>query len=209
VVSNIRDVTDRKRLEEQLKSAVEEQKALMIEMNHRVKNNLAILSSLIHLKQSELEGDVDLSNLSHQIDAVQLVHEKLCHSEQATSISLPEYLNDLLLSLFSSHNVEIDFDAQDLIVSSKMAVSLGLIVNEVATNALKYGFTDQSKALFELKGSVAAEKKSRYTSSILAMMKSSSDSDNSLPRTLSDSFMLMTWPEIGLFTLESSRSSKA
>ncbi|MCF7916105.1 MAG: PAS domain S-box protein, partial [Spirochaetaceae bacterium] len=94
------DIDDRKEAEEQIKESVKEKDFLMRELNHRVKNNLNMVSSLISLKDSETSQD--LSDIIHQIDAIGQVHEKLHHTQDVTHINFKEYIEDLLETVFAS-----------------------------------------------------------------------------------------------------------
>ncbi|MFW6208161.1 MAG: PAS domain S-box protein [Spirochaetota bacterium] len=138
---------------------LKEKDFLMQELNHRVKNNLNMISSLISLKDSETEAD--LSDLTHQIEAIGLIHEKLYQTDNVTEICCRDYFDDLLNSIFSSfttRQVRIEKDIADVFVPTKTAMSLGLIINEIATNAIKYGFNEKEGAVFSLK--MAQEKES-------------------------------------------------
>ncbi|MDZ7793229.1 MAG: sensor histidine kinase [Spirochaetia bacterium] len=133
------------------REALKEKDFLMKELNHRVKNNLAMVSSLISLKNFETE--IDLSDIQHQIEAIGLVHEKLYKTDSVTEINCVDYFDDLLNSIFSSfttRDVGIEKDIDDMYVSTKTAVSFGLIINEIATNAIKHGFTDKEEAVFTI-----------------------------------------------------------
>ncbi|MDZ7794222.1 MAG: response regulator [Spirochaetia bacterium] len=143
------DITEQKKLENELRQTVKEKDFLMKELNHRVKNNLNMVSSLITLKNDEIE--YDLSDLTHQIKAIGLIHEKLYQTESLTEICCRDYFDDLLNSIFSSfttRRVRIEKDIEDICVSTKTAMSLGLIINEIATNAIKYGFNEKEEAVF-------------------------------------------------------------
>ncbi|MFW5976169.1 MAG: sensor histidine kinase, partial [Alkalispirochaetaceae bacterium] len=143
------DVTDYREMEERLRDAVRSKDSLMRELNHRVKNNLNILSSLVSLK--ETESAADLSDIRLRIDAISLVHEKLREYDELRLISVREYLQDLLEALFSSltsREVRIVNEVEDIATGPDIAVPLGLIVNEVATNAIKHGFRPEEEARF-------------------------------------------------------------
>ncbi len=147
------DITERKRAEQALENALIEKERLMKELNHRVKNNLSLVASLIGLKESASDGDLDLSDLINQISAVGLMHEKLHASRDMTHTPLREYIRDLLATLFSSFSsagVEVDIDIDDINVPSAAAVPLGLITNEIATNAVKYGFSGNGSPRFSV-----------------------------------------------------------
>ncbi|MFW6343883.1 MAG: sensor histidine kinase [Sediminispirochaetaceae bacterium] len=132
-------------------SKIEQQDITLRESNHRIKNNLAIISSLINLKASSFDKDADLTDLSRQIDTISLLHEKLYKSEDTNSIRLRGYLEDLLESIFSSYGrAALEIEIEDISISSRKAVPLGLIVNEMATNAIKHGFNSKEEPRFSI-----------------------------------------------------------
>ena len=139
-----KDITNLEETEQRLKKTIEEKDFLMKEINHRIKNNLAMVSSLINLKDTSLGKSVDLSDLSNQIDAIRIVHEKLFQTEDVTRINVREYAEHLLETVlsFSGTPVEIENNVDAVKIHTRKAVSLGLIINEIATNAVKYGFRD-------------------------------------------------------------------
>lgn len=142
-----RDITERIKLERQ-------KDFLLHELNHRIKNNLALITSFINLKKSSLSPECDLSDILCQIDAVRIVHEKLYHSDIAGRINFKEYIEEFIGTVFDAYpalpvNVQLEMD--DISVGSKQAVSLGLIINEVATNAIKHGFKDNEPARFTVR----------------------------------------------------------
>jgi two-component sensor histidine kinase len=145
------DITEQRKAEKKISAASEEKDYLMKELNHRVKNNLLMVSSLIHLK--DMETEIDLSDIQHQINSISLIHEQLSQSENATEISCQNYFKALLDSIFSSFirgKVKIENRIEDLYLTTRTAVTLGLIINEIATNAIKHGFTDNENAVFSM-----------------------------------------------------------
>jgi PAS domain S-box-containing protein len=145
------DITEQKKAEEQLRKALQEKDDLMKELNHRVKNNLAMVSSLINLKEAADSGSVDLSDLRNQLRAIQYVHDKLSRTEGTLEMRVKDYIEDLLSFVFGSmaaKPVERHIEVQDLTVPEKIASPLGLIINEIATNAVKHGFVAEKPARF-------------------------------------------------------------
>ena len=136
------DITERKVAQQQLEGALEEKSALMAEMNHRIKNNLTMIVSLIRLKTRQGDGRDDLSDIQRQIDAIRIVHEKLHESTDVTSVVLQPYLDQLLGTIFESfadQPIHASVRAAGLSLPSRAATVIGLIVNELATNAIKHG----------------------------------------------------------------------
>jgi PAS domain S-box-containing protein len=147
------DITRIVESEAQLQQALEKKDLLMRELNHRVKNNLLIVSSLISLKDRELAPSVSISDIAAKVDAIRLLHETLQYSEDVSSVPLGPYLRDLLTNVFSggSHPVETVVSIGEDAVSSQVAVTLGLIVSELATNAVKHGFVPGAAAKFAIR----------------------------------------------------------
>ena len=147
-----RDITEQKRLTTQLENTVQEKELLLKELNHRIKNNLAMVSSLIGLKSLSLHDTVDLTDIEHQIDAIRIVHEKLSQQESFTDISIKDYIQDLLASVFSlaATSIQTGCECIDDSIPTKKAVTIGLIINEIATNTVKYGIPAEEEAQFTL-----------------------------------------------------------
>jgi two-component system, sensor histidine kinase PdtaS len=142
------DTTERHQMEDQIKQALIEKEILMKEMYHRVKNNLAMVSSLINLHRGNEENEKSrnrLEELRNQINSIALIHEKLYHREDNSAMDFRKYVEDIVASLFfgyKSNKVKIKLDIQDIFLDISTSIPLGLIVNELTTNALKYGFTN-------------------------------------------------------------------
>jgi len=142
IIGFLFDITDQKQIQRQLEDLVEKNELLMQEMNHRVKNNLLMVRSLIHL--TEAESGIDLSDLAHQVTSISLVHELLHESETTEKINIRSYLGRILESIFpphGSHHVVVENNIASADFSPKAAGVVGLIVNEAATNAAKHAFT--------------------------------------------------------------------
>lgn len=154
VVSHIRDISELKRTEEELRVANAEKDFLMNELNHRVKNNLAMITALINMKDAALGDVADLSDIRNQINAVRIVHDRLQHhGGSASAISLGRYVDDLLDAVFelsARRPVTVANRIGELEVSTRRAVTLGLILSELATNAMKHGFREGEEARFEV-----------------------------------------------------------
>ena len=142
------DITERKEAEERLKASLREKEVLLKEIHHRVKNNLQVISSLINL-QSDSLGDPTLSELFQdvrdRIRSMALVHEKLYQSESLAGVDFAEYTRSLLDYLWRAHgngstSVRLKLELQSVSISVETAMPCGLILNELASNALKHAF---------------------------------------------------------------------
>ncbi len=143
------DVTDQKLMMKRLQTTVTEKDALLREVHHRVKNNLAAIIGLIGLQESSLIDPgvkIAFNELGSRVSAMALVHELLYSSETLTSIDLQSYLERLTSQLShlyqSSANIQINIAAYGVIVDLDTAIPCGLIVTEQITNSFKYAFPD-------------------------------------------------------------------
>lgn len=155
-----RDITGRKNNEQKLKSSLKEKDVLLAEIHHRVKNNLAIISGLLELQSNNLENQQIkdlLSESIHRIKAIALLHEKVYNSEDLARINLGEYLKEFIGTLKSyylqnSEKIGVGIKIPETYVSLSSAIPLGLIVNELITNAFRHAFTgrDRGKVMISL-----------------------------------------------------------
>ena len=158
-VLSSRDITNRKHAEEEIKRSLREKETLLAEIHHRVKNNMQIISSLLSLQSKDIEDERALSlikNCEDRIRSMSLVHEKLYLSEDLSSIDFHDYMKDLSARLFQVHRVDsrvLSFSSQikDVSFNIETAIPLGLIINELISNALKHAFPEGKK------GSIAVE----------------------------------------------------
>lgn len=147
-VIDSRDVTERKRTEEQIQKSLREKESLLREIHHRVKNNLQVISSLLSL-QSDYSKDTDPSRLfdesQNRISAIALIHEQLYQSEDLAEIHMDEYIDNLTRNLLTVYGdegegVTVELEARDITVDIDTAIPCGLIINELFSNCLKHAF---------------------------------------------------------------------
>lgn len=137
--------------EKELKIALKEKEMLLKEVYHRSKNNMTVISSLLNLKSEEL-SDPNLVNIlkdaSNRIVSMALIQEKLYKSGDLQSISFPEYIKELSDRIGESYknsstDVKLIIDIEPTMIQTDIAVSMGLIINELLSNAYKYAFIDR------------------------------------------------------------------
>lgn len=153
VIGSVLDVTDQRRTTEKLRRLVAEKERLMTELNHRVKNNLALVTALLKIKDQVIGDAADLSGIVSQVRTIGFVHEKLLDTDDVRRIEFLPYARSLLdaaLSLYAGQKVEVTVTGERCSIETKTAVSLGLIVNELATNAMKHGFRSRARPWFRL-----------------------------------------------------------
>jgi PAS domain S-box-containing protein len=134
--------------EGKLKASYDEKVILLKEIHHRVKNNLQIIASLLNLQSRYIRDETTLAAIresQNRVKAMALVHEKLYRSEDIAHISLNDYLKYLGTGLFQFYDarnrgIRFTLEIHDVDVDIDAAIPLGLITNELISNALKYAF---------------------------------------------------------------------
>ncbi len=140
------EITQAKETEIQLREALDAKAQLMQELHHRVKNNLAMVHGLLSAKDTSLGDTVDLSDTIAQVNAILTAHRLLAVDGEQNEVDLPSYFYDLLQTLFSgtrSEPTQWTLEVPELRVASGPAVTLGLVMNELALNAEKHAFQDE------------------------------------------------------------------
>jgi PAS domain S-box-containing protein len=148
VLSAIRDITERKRTDLKLRASLQDKEVLLKEIHHRVKNNLAVVSSLFYLESTYTHDAPTMKILQESQDRVRamaLVHEALYSSENLQAVDFGEYgvkLSEQLLQTYASESTHIRLtsDVRSVRLDISRAVPCGLILNELMTNALKHAF---------------------------------------------------------------------
>lgn len=155
-----RDITERKASEKEVMDAYEERGALLSEIHHRVKNNLAIISGLIQLQIFGTEDEQAAEQLNksvNRIKSIALIHEQLYQSKSFANISLKENIESqakTLLSLYKSKNsaaVDLKLNLEDVFININQALPLGLLLNEILNNAFKHAFIGRVSGEIEIK----------------------------------------------------------
>ena len=121
---------------------------LLKEINHRVKNNLQIISSLLNLQSRDIQDEQALRSFQvsqDRIRAMALVHEKLYQSDDLARIDFGEYIRSLAVDLGSSYGlvlreIELKIDVDNILLGVDTAIPCGVIVNELVANSLKHAF---------------------------------------------------------------------
>jgi two-component sensor histidine kinase len=132
----------------QIDQALHENEDLLRETHHRVKNNLQIISSMLHLQGRHIKDPAILEALRdsrNRVNSMALIHQSLYREEHLKGINIREYIQALSQSLMTSYKVDqqrigIDTEVQSLLLDVDSAIPIGLITNELVTNAIKYAF---------------------------------------------------------------------
>jgi two-component sensor histidine kinase len=143
-----RDISERKRIDENLKASLKEKEALLKEVHHRVKNNLQLISSLLNLQAarvSDLAVSEQFAESRNRVRSMALVHENLYRAGNFARVAMRSHIQNLcahLVRAYGMHSRRVDLvtEVDDLELGLDRAISAGLIINELVSNALKHAF---------------------------------------------------------------------
>jgi len=158
MVSAHTDITERKAAEEQIKRSLREKDLLMQEIHHRVKNNLQVVSSLLSMQarttRSEEAIDV-LSKSQSRINTMAIIHTQLYESGDLSELNMEEFVGTLAEQLFRSYPVTdtkitpiVHVDDRKFPIS--VGVYVGLIINELLSNAIEHAFGERKEGQIEV-----------------------------------------------------------
>lgn len=162
------DVSDRKRSEHrmtadkerfekavkertrELEAALEAQTTLLHEVDHRVKNNLQMISSLIVMQSRTIKDAAtkkSLTTMLERIEALSTVHRRLYQSKDVSRFDVADFARDLVTDLLTASGraeIKATLDLEPIVISAEKATPVALMVNELVTNALKHAFKEKS-----------------------------------------------------------------
>ena len=144
------DISEIRLAGEKIERSLQEKEVLLKEVHHRVKNNLQVIISLLHLQSNYVKDEKSREMFIDSQDRVRsmaLVHEKLYQSTDLANVDFGEYIKSLANSLFRVHHinpnkVRLILNVEKIPVIMKTAIPCGLIINELISNSLKYAFPE-------------------------------------------------------------------
>ncbi|MCX5814129.1 MAG: ATP-binding protein [Proteobacteria bacterium] len=147
ILLTMEDITDRKLAEDQIKALLTEKELLLREVHHRIKNNMNVVVSLLSLQANLLQDPSAISALDdsqNRVRSMMVLYDKLYRSADFRELSAKEYLTSLIdeiVANFPNHEpVAVEKHIDDFILDAKTLSPIGMILNELLTNAMKYAF---------------------------------------------------------------------
>lgn len=154
----VRDVTERNLMTRTLERSLREKESMLQEIHHRVKNNLQVISSLLGLQYENTEDPKlkrILQECENRVRSMGFVHAELYRSENLAAVDLESYFTTLSSNLVRVYGglpkIKLQLDLSSLEVAIEKAIPLGLILNELLTNSLKYAFPEDRSGKIQVK----------------------------------------------------------
>jgi PAS domain S-box-containing protein len=149
----VRDITEWKRAEEQIRLSLREKEIMLQEIHHRVKNNMQVISSMLGLQKKYIQDEKDLelfSDSQNRIRSMAIVHEKLYRSQDLAQIDFADYTRDLVHHLIQFYakkktSIDVHVEFESIYFGIDIAIPCALIVNELISNSLKHAFPNGRK----------------------------------------------------------------
>ncbi len=144
------DISDIKNSQREVEKSLKEKVVMLQEIHHRVKNNMQIIISLLHLQSLYIDDEAIVDKfkiVENRIRSMAIIHEKLYESENFIDINFADYIKELFNSLFNStgmtgSKINFEIDADPITLDLNQAVPCGLLCNEILTNIFKHAFPD-------------------------------------------------------------------
>jgi two-component sensor histidine kinase len=138
---------------------LEEKDILLKEIHHRVKNNLQVVSSLLSLQSRFIRDEQALNAINegkNRVKSMALIHQNLYQEDNLTGVAIKPYFEKLIRSLFDSYNIDrdriqLDMQVDNLTLDVDSVIPIGLITNELVSNALKHAFPNSENGLVKVK----------------------------------------------------------
>lgn len=132
----------------ELRAALDAKEMLLHEVDHRVKNNLQMISSLILMQSRNIEDPSirqSLKSMLERVEALSTVHRRLYQSNDVRSFDVADFIRDLVTDLLAASGrtgIRSDLNLEPMVIPAQKATPVALLVNELVTNALKHAFAD-------------------------------------------------------------------
>ena len=162
---SFQDITDRKIAEEKIQSLLFEKELVLKEVHHRIKNYMNTIQSLLSIQSQPLtepSAIKALEDASGRLQSMGILYDKLYRSADFTELSVKDYLppliDEIIINFPNSNMVKIEKRVEDFLLDSKRLQPLGIIINELLTNIMKYAFKGRESGLITVSATNTAGK---------------------------------------------------
>lgn len=166
IVGKLSDLYKKTRAQEKkIDRALKDKRLLLRELHHRVKNNLNIMASFIYLQAESVSGDEAkkvLQETHTRILSMMDIYNELYRSDVYAHVNTGAYLQNIT-RIYENPNLHLFTEVEDIFLDSETAVSLGLIINELITNAIKYAFPEDTQGTISIRLVTSTEKEVELT----------------------------------------------
>lgn len=181
-LATIVDITERKRAEDAVASLLADKELLLKEVHHRIKNNMNTITGLLSLQAGAIEEPsaiAALQDAGNRLQSMSLLYDKLYQASAYSELSIKDYVSELVDEILgnfpNSRLVRVDKELQDFMLDTRRLQPLGIIINELLTNIMKYAFTGRANGRIAV---AASESQGQLRISI-------HDDGNGLPASIS------------------------
>ncbi|OHD82167.1 MAG: hypothetical protein A3J97_12690 [Spirochaetes bacterium RIFOXYC1_FULL_54_7] len=151
------DIDEQKKTRDEIATLLAEKELILKEVHHRIKNNMNTIYSLLSLQSEAIKEPAAVNALqdaANRIQSMSLLYEKLYQSTEFNTLPVNHYLSSLVEEIIAnfpnSHMVQVEKDFQDFTLEAKQLQSLGIIINELLTNIMKYAFVGKDSGLITI-----------------------------------------------------------
>jgi len=156
------DITERKQAEDKIKKLLAEKEIILREVHHRIKNNMNTINSILALQADNLEDPLAIAALEdagNRVRSMMVLYDKLYQSAEFKCISTADYIPFLVDEIVSnfpkSKEVKIEKNIDNFVLDIKKLQPLGIIINELLTNTMKYAITGKSEDLIKVSATLS------------------------------------------------------
>lgn len=153
----LHDISARTKAESRIKSLLQEKELMLKETHHRIKNNMSVIHSLLSLQARTRQDEASryaLKDAAGRVQSMMSLYEKLYHDENQLQTAIAGYLAPLITEIIrlfdTTTTVRTSIDIEDFMADTNLLSPLGIIINELVTNTLKYAFKDTPEPLISL-----------------------------------------------------------
>jgi two-component sensor histidine kinase len=153
LVTFIHEITEQVKREKELETLSEDRKLLLQEVHHRVKNNLQLILSFLNIESRFNKNNPEyvIEQTRNRIRTMALTHEEVYQSQNVSSVNLESFLSKNMYNLFKLYDnkrIDLNFKMEPVEVNIDIGIPLGLLINELAINCIKYAFPEKDEGNF-------------------------------------------------------------